>query len=259
MGSLPPLCQQSGGARTSAGVQTRVSCVPLVVSARTNLQHHVQRSASLHRLPKQPPPPPRARASLKKVFELQPDIAWDKGKAVLWLLDKLVFPMSLEAARGSVSAAAITGGAGPPAAAAGRGAGGPSGQSGRAAAGSVDVAAAAAAALAANGAAGPIGGGGGGEEDEDDDDDEGEGSDRFFTIFIGDDKTDEVRESGKEQQCVPHRALLGSTKAKHDIVAPCVAVTKTPFLTPSNPTKNRGRLVVPPSSRISPHLPAFAV
>jgi trehalose 6-phosphate phosphatase len=29
------------------------------------------------------------KLSGKKVFELRPDVAWDKGKAVLWLLDKL--------------------------------------------------------------------------------------------------------------------------------------------------------------------------
>lgn len=28
------------------------------------------------------------------MFELQPDIEWDKGKAVLWLLEKLVAPMT---------------------------------------------------------------------------------------------------------------------------------------------------------------------
>ncbi|CAM9878723.1 unnamed protein product [Scytosiphon promiscuus] len=67
----------------------------------------------------------------KEVFELQPDIEWDKGKAVLWLLDKLVLPMAKA---------------------------------------STDEAAAAAA------------------QDEEVGDEE---SERFFTIFIGDDKTDE--------------------------------------------------------------------
>ncbi|CAM9094298.1 unnamed protein product [Ascophyllum nodosum] len=46
----------------------------------------------------------------KEVFELQPDIAWDKGKAVLWLLDNLVAPMAShhpEAADAAAAAAAV--------------------------------------------------------------------------------------------------------------------------------------------------------
>lgn len=107
------------------------------------------------------------------MFELQPDIEWDKGKAVLWLLDKLVVPMAKaptdEEAAAVVSAASsavIT-----PASAA-------------------DATATMAAAAAAGGGSNGTGGGGGGGQDEDDED---ESPDRFFTIFIGDDKTDEVR------------------------------------------------------------------
>lgn len=170
------------------------------------------------------PPAGTPPLPFKKVFDLQPDIAWDKGKAVLWLLDKLVFPMSLEPAGG-------------PGAAGGGGIEGAGGRNGRAGAGSADVAAAAAAALAANGAAG-LGGGGGGE-DEEDEEDEGGGSGRFFTIFIGDDKTDEVRDSGEEDSSAA-LCITSPWYMKHD----------TPTLAPSYPTKNRGRLVLPPSSPI---------
>lgn len=99
------------------------------------------------------PPPPRRRA---KVFELQPDIAWDKGKAVLWLLDKLVVPMAL-----APTGVAVNGAAGVHGADTGTG----------------------------------TGGGGGGEEEEEEEEEgqDDEFSDRFFTVFIGDDKTDEVR------------------------------------------------------------------
>eukprot|EP00752_Nemacystus_decipiens_P005687 g5147.t1 len=99
----------------------------------------------------------------KEVFELQPDIAWDKGKAVLWLLDKLVLPMALAPAGSTAN--------GDPAAINGTGTGT-----------------------------------GGGDDDEDEDD---EYSDRFFTVFIGDDKTDENA----------FRALngdMGEGRARHD-------------------------------------------
>eukprot|EP00903_Cladosiphon_okamuranus_P009996 g9481.t2 len=90
----------------------------------------------------------------KEVFELQPDIAWDKGKAVLWLLDKLVVPMSVAPA----GAAANGAGNGVGAKSSGDGVGGDDGE---------------------------------GKDDDGDDDDDGETSDGFFTVFIGDDKTDE--------------------------------------------------------------------
>ncbi|CAM9201431.1 unnamed protein product [Ectocarpus sp. 13 AM-2016] len=107
----------------------------------------------------------------KEVFELQPDIAWDKGKAVLWLLDKLVIPM----------AQAPEEPAPPP----GEGGG-------------------VATASSSNGGSG---GGVATEEEEGDYDDEDSG--RFFTIFIGDDKTDENA----------FRVLngdMGEDKARHD-------------------------------------------
>lgn len=105
-----------------------------------------------HSLPPSLPPAPL------KVFELQPDIAWDKGKAVLWLLDKLVVPMALAPA-GTVAN------------------GGP-GINGT-----------------GNGADDGTGGGDDEEfeEEEEEEEEDCEYSDRFFTVFIGDDKTDEVR------------------------------------------------------------------
>lgn len=95
-----------------------------------------------------------------KVFELQPDIAWDKGKAVLWLLDKLVVPMALAPAAGAANGAAN----------------GAAGVNGTGSGSGADAGTAT----------------GGGKDNEEDEEDE-EYSDRFFTVFIGDDKTDEVR------------------------------------------------------------------
>ena len=95
------------------------------------------------------------------MFELQPDIAWDKGKAVLWLLDKLVLPMAL-APTGAVS----------------NGIAGTNGSGNRTGGGT---------------AAAGTGGAGDDEGSEEEEDDDDEYSDRFFTVFIGDDKTDEVR------------------------------------------------------------------
>lgn len=122
------------------------------------------------------------------MFELQPDIAWDKGKAVIWLLDKLVVPMVSMAAE-PASAADTSSGA--PANGTGDGGNGGGG-----------------------GTKGVVADGGSAVEETDnpagegddswaDDEDLDEPSDagKFFTIFIGDDKTDEVRES----LYVPHR------------------------------------------------------
>lgn len=125
------------------------------------------------------PPHPPTNTYPPKVFELQPDIAWDKGKAVLWLLDELVVPSALpssaaEAATATTAAVSEDS----------RSAGvtkvnivGDAGEGhGRSATASTGHAA-------------------GNGEDEDDDSNHGgddEGAWNFFTIFIGDDKTDEV-------------------------------------------------------------------
>lgn len=98
------------------------------------------------------------------MFELQPDIAWDKGKAVLWLLDKLVVPMALAPAGMAANGSPGVNGTG-----SGTGNGTGTSSSG-------------------------VGVGVGVDKDgEGEDDDDDEYSDRFFTVFIGDDKTDEVR------------------------------------------------------------------
>lgn len=121
-----------------------------------------------------PLPLPSQRLLLVKVFELQPDIAWDKGKAVLWLLDKLVMPM----------AQAPEEPAPPPP---------PPGEGGGAVTPPPPPVGTAAAAAASSSNGGSGGAGATKEEEEGDYDDEYSG--RFFTIFIGDDKTDEVRNS----------------------------------------------------------------
>ncbi|CAM9128774.1 unnamed protein product [Ectocarpus sp. 6 AP-2014] len=124
----------------------------------------------------------------KEVFELQPDIAWDKGKAVLWLLDKLVMPMAQAPEEPA-----------PP----------PPGEGGGAVTPPLPppVGTAAAATVSSSNGGGSGGAGATKEEEEGDYDDEYSG--RFFTIFIGDDKTDENA----------FRVLngdMGEDRARHD-------------------------------------------
>lgn len=112
----------------------------------------------------------------KEVFELQPDIAWDKGKAVLWLLDKLVVPM-VSTASAAAPTDADVGCCG------GSEAGGAEEAVG---VGCVDVGEEKRAGAGKEGLTVE-------EEEEEEDDDVDEDDGKFFTIFIGDDKTDEVR------------------------------------------------------------------
>ena len=165
-----------------------------------------------------------------KVFELQPDIAWDKGKAVLWLLDKLVVPMvsmaaeaagaedapSSAAAPANGAASSVSGGA------AGGGGGGDRGTNGvpgggSAVQGTATPAPAPARAWSTSGAA---------WADEEDLDEPGDAG-KFFTIFIGDDKTDEVCEGGGEGGGEGVRtASRSSTEHRAGVTCPSVACPK---------------------------------
>lgn len=114
------------------------------------------------------------------MFELQPDIAWDKGKAVLWLLDKLITAgdnaPSAKPAGPATATATIT--SAPCVTTDG----------GKQCQEATQQAAVTVADVPVPVSRASVGSSGHGDED---------GEPGFFTIFIGDDKTDEVGQKKK--------------------------------------------------------------
>lgn len=108
------------------------------------------------------------------MLELQPDIAWDKGKAVLWLLDKLIIPVAEEAISTPTTSRTVATDTNKPKE------------------GVTETPTHIAAAPGTNGAGAGVENMSSAAVDDSGRADEEGG---FFTIFIGDDKTDEVRGS----------------------------------------------------------------
>lgn len=129
-----------------------------------------------------------------QVFELQPDIAWDKGKAVLWLLDKLI------TAEDKASLITTTNTTTFPADAKKQGVG--------AAEASIDVSSTSASGHSTSGH---------GDDGED-------GEQGFFTIFIGDDKTDEVRENSVNEKTISSGQVTKWAKVEKDTTVHLVYV-----------------------------------